>query len=355
MISSVRYAQTVQRLEEQRIIFAELSAGPGLRLVVTGLGGRIFAFAGNDSLFWLNPAFADAAAFEAFVAQRDWNIGGDRVWIGPEIQFITRGWAERPGEAPFETPAQMDPGDFALTSLGAVDGRPGGGGWLLQQQVDLAAHTAVEGRASIRLKREIAPARDPLARGETATSVFLGGYEQRIEMAVDGARAQWWSVTNLPPPGEVYFASTPGVRSIDFIQPAPAGMRLTGSGYVGGRITGDCAYKLGFPAPHLLGRYAYLWKREDGAGMLFVRSFTSPADGDYGEEVAHQPGYTGAMGFIYNDNGDLGAFGEAECMGAATGGSGRPGVSRDRLTMWIYSGTRAQLAPVMRDLLGVEI
>jgi hypothetical protein len=357
MGTAVAYSDVVARLDEQRLRYAEMNAGPNLRLVVSKFGGRIFAFPqdGEDGLFWINPAFADPKQFAAFASRGEWNIGGDRVWIGPEIHFITQGWAERPGEAPFAIPWQMDPGDFTLNALDA--GERDTPICRLGQKIDLKAHTAAEGMARVQLERVIQPVSDPLAESNAA-GVFLGGYEQRISMVAlepGTAGAEWWSVTNLHPAGEVYFAATPDVRVTDFMQPAPRELRLQGPGYVGGRLTGNCGYKLGFSMPHLLGRYAYLWKHDDGTAHLFIRSFSSLPEGRYLEQVAHQPGATGAAAFIYNDAGGLGGFGEFECMGAAIGGESQPRFCQDRLTLWIYAGTRGELAPVMRALLGVEI
>jgi hypothetical protein len=358
MSVTVTYSDVVARLGEQRLRFVEMSAGPNLRLVVTKLGGRIFAFPqdGEAGLFWINPAFADPEQFAAFASRGEWNIGGDRVWIGPEIQFITQAWAPRPGEAPFAIPRQMDPGDFTLNSLSAEERETPL--CRLEQKVDLKAYTAAEGTAQVQLERVIQSIGDPLADLGFASGVFLGGYEQRIRISAlepGTAPAEWWSVTNLHPPGEVYFAATPDVRVTDFIQPAPPEMRLGGPGYVGGRITGDYGYKLGFSMPHLLGRYAYLRKHADGTAHLFVRLFTSSPEGRYLEQPAHAPGYTGAAAFIYNDGGGFGGFGEFECMGAAVGGEDQPRFCQDRLALWVYAGTRAELAPVMRALLGIEI
>jgi hypothetical protein len=356
--ATVTYSDVIARLAEQRLRYAEMNAGSNLRLVVTKFGGRIFAFPreGEDGLFWINPAFADSKQFAAFASRREWNIGGDRVWIGPEIQFITQAWAERPGEAPHRIPWQMDPGDFTLNALDGDERETPI--CRLEQKVDLKAHTVAEGLARIQLERVIQPASDPLAGAGLASGVFLGGYEQRIRMlALDSgtAPAEWWSVTNLHPAGDIYFAATPDVRVTDFIQSAPPELRLQGPGYVGGRITGDCGYKLGFSMPHLLGRYAYLAKHDDGTAHLFVRAFTSSPEGRYLEQAAHRPGYTGAAAFVYNDGGGLGGFGEFECMGAAIGGENQPRFCEDRLTLWVYAGTRTELAPVMRALLGIEI
>lgn len=92
MTPTITFEQITARLDEQEIACAAVPLENRATLVVTSLGGRIFAFLPDREgcLFWTNPAFADPNAFAGLVRAREWNIGGDRVWVGPEIQFIVQ-------------------------------------------------------------------------------------------------------------------------------------------------------------------------------------------------------------------------------------------------------------------------
>jgi hypothetical protein len=347
MNQNITYQQLTARLHEQALPCADAALPGGLRLVMTTLGGRIFAFlpGSDESLFWVNPVFGARDDFASFVAQRAWNIGGDRVWIGPQIQFMLRDGASG------GIPPAMDPGDFRLEALDDSTFR-------LSQEAALEAHTIGNGAVTVRIERTIRPLADPLAGEGISEGLFCGGYEQVIRMAHLGpgpAMASWWSVTNLHPGGDVVFAATPGLRYDDFIAPVPPELHSIGPHYARARLTGEHQYKTGYQAAHILGRFAYLNVSQPGHGYLLVRSFHSRPGGAYLEEPSQHPGRNGASAFVYNDDGRFGRFGEFECMGAAIGGSSGETVCEERLPLWVYRGHPEALAAILRALVGVTL
>src|SRR5689334_1618993 len=98
--------------EEYRVLALHGEAS----LLVTRRGARIlgvFPAPGADNLLWTNPvAFESVAAFKQFTADGGWDIGGERIWLGPQIQFSVRDRNNFP--ASFHVQADMDPGDFKL-------------------------------------------------------------------------------------------------------------------------------------------------------------------------------------------------------------------------------------------------
>ena len=76
-------------LDAHALPYGVMPLQEGITLVITQHGGRIFAFdESGESLFWINPLLADATAFGDFLAAGGWNLGGERIWIAPEIQYI---------------------------------------------------------------------------------------------------------------------------------------------------------------------------------------------------------------------------------------------------------------------------
>ena len=100
--------QVERRLRERGIGFESLAAGGGATLLVTERWGRALLFFPDGSpVFWLNEAWGDRDAFEQLVVSDSWNVGGERVWVAPEIQFHIRDrsdfWAS------YHLPPAVDP------------------------------------------------------------------------------------------------------------------------------------------------------------------------------------------------------------------------------------------------------
>ena len=90
MTTKISYQQVVARLEENGLPFGELALQNGVTIIVSQHGGRIFGpFLSKESasIFWSNDVFAGPDTFKAFLDSGSWNIGGDRMWIAPEIQY----------------------------------------------------------------------------------------------------------------------------------------------------------------------------------------------------------------------------------------------------------------------------
>ena len=108
-------AQVEARLTERGIVFRRLRVGPHAAVIVSSYGARVYGpfFHGGSSQSWLPAAFATSDAFAALHASAQWNVGGDRVWMGPEIEYMipdrTRYWDT------YDMPAAIDPGDHVLS------------------------------------------------------------------------------------------------------------------------------------------------------------------------------------------------------------------------------------------------
>ncbi len=86
-------AQTIARLKEHGLPYGALALQNGVSILITQRGGWIlgpFLSQDGESIFWMNDAFADAAAFSTLLKTGEWNLGGDRVWIAPESQYHIR-------------------------------------------------------------------------------------------------------------------------------------------------------------------------------------------------------------------------------------------------------------------------
>jgi hypothetical protein len=101
--------ELVRLLEERRFehCLLETPAG-GWALVVPRLAARVLgAGLGERNAFWVSPAL------ERCLEGLDWNAGGQRTWIAPELG--PRGFFGA-GESHWAAPAELDPGAYRLES-----------------------------------------------------------------------------------------------------------------------------------------------------------------------------------------------------------------------------------------------
>ncbi len=119
MTQAITSQQIIQRLEENHLRYALLPLQHDVFIVISERGGRVFGpflSSESESIFWVNEAFADPDKFRAFLASGDWNIGGERVWIAPETQYLVRDRSDFWGS--IRIPEQMDPGVQFLSAAG---------------------------------------------------------------------------------------------------------------------------------------------------------------------------------------------------------------------------------------------
>jgi hypothetical protein len=347
------FEQTTSRLEERSQHHEVLQVGEHARVVVTRRGGRILGpfFDGQDSVLWMNEAWRTSESFSAFLESGEWNLGGERVWIAPEIQYHVGDRSDFWNT--LSLPPAVDPGAYTLQRVSQKV-------LSLRLDVMLEAHNLGEGRKALSLERSIRPIADPLGSadgaGELSEGIEYGGYEQTVtllEVNDDGLVAESWVIDQLRAGGVLLIPTFSQAPHTDYFEPldgtlserAPRGVRL--------RITGDRRYKAGFRSFALTGRMGYL-REEGGDSVLLVRNFPNDPSTLYSEEPPQAPGRNGHSVHVYNDGGMFGGFGEMECNGRTIGGATGRSAATDAFQLWVYRGRREQLEAVAHMLLGME-
>lgn len=348
-------AALAARLAGNGLRYGVLELHGGASALVLERGGRVlgpFLDAQAGPLFWLSPAVSDAAAFARFLAAGEWNAGGDRIWIAPEIQYSVADRRDFWGT--IALPPQMDPGTWTLD-------QPEAGVWRLRQSLTLAAHNLATGEKTLTVDRLLRAVPDPLAatrdHGALLDGVAYAGYEQEVtlcEAQRDAILSQTWNVVQLPPGGRVLVPTAPDAEVTDYMEPVDKEHLARGPRWLSFRITGQSRYKAGVRAAHHFGRLAYLHPGENGRAWLAVRSFFNNPSRPYAEEPPDRPGARGDSIHVYNDGGAFGGFGEMECHGQTIGGATGVSASTDTLSLWVYAGPPERIAAVARALLGVE-
>lgn len=357
MNAKVTYRQVADRLQEQGFDYAVLDLQDGAKVIVSQRGGRIFGpFLSEDGecSCWINDAFADRDAFERFLSSDDdWNLGGERVYIAPESQYYVRDRSDLWGS--YFLPEVVDPGRYALSQT-----QPGM--CVLHQEMVLEALNIATGQKALRLERVIQPAEDPLRYLSDSQDLMRGvtyaGYQETTTLSehrLDQIMSQVWSILQIDSGGVVLIPSSPRVEVTTYQGVADDSVLVIHPHHVELKVTGDREYKFGLKATHVFGRVGYLNALGDGRASLIVRSFFSNPSAAYVDEPSHLPGQRGDSVQVYNDNGDLGGFGELECFGQAIGGATGRSSASDHMSLWLYVGDTDKVKEITTHLLGIGL
>lgn len=353
---AVDLAAVEARLTGAGVAFERVSVGAEAVVVVSSYGGRVYGpfFDGGAPENWLPDAFGSDAAFGALLDGGEWNVGGDRLWVGPEIAYMIPDRADYWGS--YTMPPSLDPGRHALGRVGDEV--------TMDRTVDLEAFTAPTGSARVGLRLRVRPAAHPLRHlrdGGTSAAVRYAGYttEVRLDLESDGAQeAESWVLNQVRGGGTALVAASPGVQVTDYYEPVGELLRPVAGG-VAVSLTGADRFKIGFAAPQVTGRAGHLrWADASGADdtapdlVLFVRSSPVDASAEYSEEPDPSPGRRGDALHLYDDDGGLGGFAEVEARGTPVLGP-RPDPVTDRFTTWWFRGPVADVARIAQHLLGI--
>ncbi len=338
--------------------------------LVTQRGGRIlgiFPTPAGDNLLWTNSAAFDSlTTFQEFVAAGYWNLGGERIWIAPEIQYNVRDRRDFWGT--LHVPPQMDPGVYRLNQHDSEDGREA---YLrLSAEIVLTAYALATGEQSLSIERIITPVPNPLNAFSQVESwmqdVVYCGYKQQVML--DGehttAFSEAWNLVQVKAGGELIIPCAPIVEASDYFGSVPEEARQIHGGdapHLRLNITGQRQYKIGYKAVSMTGRMGYIHTLPDGHAYLLIRAFFNNPSNIYAEEPPELPGNNGHSVHVYNDGGELGgaaSFGEMESSGHTVHGKSRQGCDKtanDTFVMWAYIGALDSIKRIAHLLLGVNL
>jgi hypothetical protein len=352
--SHITYQQLVGVLQTAREPFATLRLRDNLQLIVTQRGGRIFGpFAGDagESLTWINPALASNESFAAFVNAGQWNLGGERVWIAPEVQYNIRDRADFWGS--HHVPASMDPGEYRLKATPTQ--------MTLTTTMRLPAYNLAQGTAVLKVEKRIQAVENPLRALRQADVLMQGvrwaGYAQVVTLEAAEAItpvSESWNLTQLNAGGTLFIPCTPGVEVSPYFGDPAADALQAADGAFRIHITGQRQYKTGYKAAGMTGSMGYLNPLSADQSMLLVRHFFNNPSATYAEEVPDQPGANGHSVHVYNDGGQFGGNGEMEASGQALGGGTGRTQSTDAFVMNVFLGPTERLHRIAEVLLGVR-
>ena len=343
------------RLQENNLQFAEMELENGASVIIVERGGRIlgpFIPDSGKSLLWINPAFAHVDSFRKSLEDGNISMGGERVWIAPEIQYHVKDrqdfWST------LEFPTAVDPGNYELNSkMNEI---------ILKQRVSLTAYNLANGEKSLSLHRSIRPVKNPIrhinAIDELMEKVLFTGYEHIITIEEDQRNdivSETWDLIQVQPTGYMLIPCSPALEYSDYFEPMPQRFKTMKEDHARFKITGNRQYKIGLKAAHVLGRPAYFKRLGGGNASVVICNFFNNPSAYYAEEPAESVGNRGHSVHIYNDDGMFGGFGELECNGQTIGGNSGRSRSSDQLVFWFFTGKEEKIRQIILHLLGINM
>lgn len=284
-----------------------LDLGDGLTLIATAAGGRLFGpFLGEEDLQGWAP---DLHAFEAALAARQWNIGGERVWLAPERAFNFADPAAMLES--YRVDPALDPGTWQLM--------PSGGGLTLQSEMllprsDGGPPVAV---ALTRQIRPLAPATPPCA------GLWRGSYRQTVTVTCgprpDGLAVVPWLIRQVALGGMARLSARGGHSGHAVFGQAPAAALAPVDGFWQVPFGPTGFFKASY-ARGAVGQdgLSYSVAGPQGATMLTWRPHLADA-AHYTETLPQDPAGPGQAAALFCDDGTFGAYGELELYGHRSG------------------------------------
>lgn len=346
---NVDFFAVLSSLERNHIRFELVELGNGAKIIVTQYGGRVLGPFAEDgtSLCWINPCIGEQDQFLEFLRQRQWDLGGDRLWLAPEIQYNIPDPADFFGSELVS--GELDPGNYEISRIP-------GGNIEMQQEMTLPVYGQSVRQKTLYIKRTIRLASSPFLHAE-GPKVACFGYEQEFfleEASNDGIKSEVWNILQGKPGGYVYIPTTAQVKYTDYYQSLQPGYQEIHPTYVKLKVDAESHFKIGYKALYTTGRSAYLGRCEQ-SDFLMVRSFFNDPAGQYVKSPPWDAGETGHALHIYNDDGRNGRFFEHESSGLPIGGDTGRGMSLDRISTWYFMGNTKELHKTAKLLLGIKL
>jgi uncharacterized ParB-like nuclease family protein len=310
-------------------------------------GGRIlgpFTTSSPHSILWMNKWWDNES-----LTDRNWNIGGERLWIAPEIQYCIKDREHI--HTSYSLPKQMDPGNYKLKKVKNCV--------CLETKMSLEAHNKSSQLQKLSITRIIEPLPNPLRTLKKMNSlmegVFFSGYNHTVELKTttkDPQPSEPWSVMQVRQ-GGISIIPTYGTAQIGWyyrpkteetIHIKPHQMRIDHKP--------NDLFKIGIHNTSCTGRVGYLNNNQNP--YLIVRNyFTSPSH-EYVEEPFDSPGENGYAFHLYNSNSSDEQFAEIECHGPSVGGKSKLKRSSSTFETYFFEGKIEQLRAISHELLSYD-
>jgi hypothetical protein len=330
----------------------------GTRILILPYGGRIlgvFAPNSEENFLWTNSALDSVESARAYYASDDWqNSGGDRTWLGPEVDFF---FPKYPNVdiAGYWQPRSLDPGNYGLSKTG--------GGVKLTNRLTVYAFKSRK-QVELEITKSVAAAPNPL-RYNTLLKVGAleyAGHTLVTSLKITGADPEkaplvgLWSLTQMPHQGVLFIPTYSRIEPriyFGLVDTPPDELAMSDR-LVRFKMRAPGEHKIGVRAAVTTGRIGYIYP----AGRkyaLIVRNFFVNPSGEYADVPWTELDDRGYSAQACSVNSQWGMFSEMEYHVPAIGGDTGLHQIEDRSQLWAFRGAREDISKIARVLLSNEI
>lgn len=324
-----------------------LQVGAG-RLLVTIYAARVLGcelpgVSGN--LFYHNPQLEDPHTVAAPLKAASGNIGGDRLWIAPEIAYMWPSTADARRD-PFGTSRmlpQLDPAD-----------------WHVEHESTTAIHlrtamTITDQRTrqniSLALKRKLEVIDDA---GKFPSSIKSLSFSLTSELTVTGgdhgALACTWDLLQIPPCGTLVIPTHGQVSSPRSYYNPWGSLLQSASDRINFTVTGQGSNKFGLSPTQTTGRMAYLRQVGDVTTLIFRSFEPQPSEPYIDVPITSDERFGGDALQVFNGYN----FGEMEVQDPGLIAGQAPTSRTNRYVTHVLAGPDKDIREVGRQLLGIS-
>jgi hypothetical protein len=291
----------------------------------------------------------------AYYASDDWqNSGGDRTWLGPEVDFFFPKFPNIDISGYWQ-PRGLDPGNYKLEKT--------------DQGIQLTNRLSIQGFRSkksvnLEITKSVGAAPNPLRYDDA----MLGGAVQYAGHTlvtslkiVDGSSDDsplvgLWSLTQMPHQGELFIPTYSRTKPWIYfgLVDAPADELGVSDRLVRFKMRAPGEHKIGLRASVTTGRMGYLYPVGDKHALIIRNFFVNPS-GEYADVPWTEPENRGYSTQACSVNSRWGMFSEMEYHVPAIGGKTGLSHIEDRSQLWAFRGSRADMEKIARILVSEEI
>lgn len=336
---------------------AELKGSEGGSILVLPLGGRVlglFTQDDNENFFWVNPALTDKTNAMEFFKGNGWkNTGGDRTWVGPEVDIfikdVLKAWDT------YEIPSALDPGKYTLQKYGNTLRL------FIQPRLILhRLHKEIEFDLSKEIYAVPNPLRNNRATRNLTMELYYIGYEQITALNIlseieRGVCIDIWNLIQLPAGGKLLIPTIGEAKSRLYFGSMGTNHLHVTPNYIQITLDARKQYKIGIKAASLIGRAGYLRHVKEDIWTLVVRNFFINPSGEYVDVPWDDERDFGYAFQCYNDDGSSGGFGELEYHTPAIGYGTGVAKYLDYSQVWAFRGRKKRINEVCEHLLRCKI
>ncbi|WP_409345990.1 DUF6786 family protein [Paenibacillus sp. MBLB4367] len=284
-----------------------------------------------------------------------WNVGGDRTWISPEMDFF----ADASGN--YDIPAQLDPGSYRFIPSDKA-------GTVRTGQTCVLTHWPDQTIVPLSLTKDYSLIANPFLmidsdeHRELAQVPYIGYQcETRIQLLPETEYVpdtplpefNLWSILQVPPGGTVLVPVLGDSEPLVMYREQEEIRINRQPHYATFPFEGGSSFKLSYNALQSIGRFGYYRRLSQEISSLIVRQFQVNPSASYPDYPENRPDYTGSCMQFFYDGEKMGGFGELEYHAPSMNGKDSS-VQSDNSQLYYFVGKSDQIAKIARHMLGIN-